>query len=421
MDEENTILDDAYIVVDGGKISHVGSKKPDMPSDTYAEVVDGKGNVLMPGLVNTHSHIAMTAMRGHGDGNNLQDWLQNYIFPVEEKWDDRSLAIATSLGLCEMISSGITAFEDMYVCCDPIAQSVASAGMNANITNGAVFFGETFSPENCPDCQGQTDLYDKWHGYDDGRILVDAAIHAEYTSTKELHRWIAEFAKERNIGVHLHLSETEKEHMECVKKYGLTPTQVMEQSGIFDTRAIVAHAVWTSENDWDILAKKGVSISHNPCSNLKLGSGIAPIVKMRQAGINVTLGTDGVASNNTTDLFEDMKIAGMLQNGVSGNPTALLPIDVLRMATVNGGKALGRKTGCIAKGFDADLILIDFDRPNLIPCHNIFSNLVYAAHGSDVILTMCRGKILYRNGEFLTIDLERVKHEMKNYVLSKLF
>lgn len=418
MDDNNTVLDHAFVAVDGRKITYVGAQRP---QGGFDEVIDGQNNVLMPGLINAHTHIPMTAMRGYGDGYDLQDWLEKFIFPVEARWDERAIRAATGLGLCEMIASGTTAIEDMYMRCGAIAQEVAASGMNANITCGGVFFGDTFSEDSCGDCQHQKELYDEWHGYNGGQILVDASLHGEYTSKPELWNWMAAFAREHDIGMHVHVSETRKEHEECLSRWGMTPTQVLEKHGVFDVRAIAAHCVWTTPDDWAILSEKGVSAVHNPCSNLKLGSGIAPVIGMRKAGVNVTLGTDGVSSNNTTDMFEDMKIAAMLQNGAEHDPLALLPIDALRMATVNGAKALGRNAGRIAVGCDADLILVDFSRPNLIPRHDVISNLVYAAHGCDVVMNMCRGKVIYKNGEFLTIDLERVKREMEQYALPLLF
>lgn len=186
-------------------------------------------------------------------------------------------------------------------------------------------------------------------------------------------------------------------------------------------RAIAAHCVWTTPEDWALLAEKGVSAVHNPVSNLKLGSGVAPVVDLRGAGVNVALGTDGVSSNNCTDFFGDLKLAAILQNGVRHDPMALTAWDALEMATVNGGKALGRKTGRIEKGYDADLILLDAEAVNLIPCHDAANNLAYAAHGSNVVMNMARGKVIYKNGEFLTIDIERVKKEVEGYALPLLF
>ncbi len=418
MDKAGTVLDHAYVAVEGGKISYVG---PDRPQGTFGETIDGKGNVLMPGLVNAHTHIPMTAMRGYGDGHDLQDWLFNYIFPVEDRWDDRSIRACTELGLAEMIASGTTAIEDMYMFCDAIAQEVAASGLNANITRGANLFDEDFDPASHIACVEARELAERWHGYNGGQIMVDVSIHGEYTSRPALWEYLAGFAKEKGLGMHVHVSETKKEHEECVARYGLTPTQVLDRHGVFDVRAVAAHCVWTTPEDWAILASKGVTAAHNPCSNLKLGSGIAPVVEMMKAGVNVALGTDGVSSNNSTDMFEDMKIAAMLQNGARHDPLALLPMDALRMATVNGARALGRNSGRIAPGCDADLILVDFTRPNLIPRHDVASNLVYAAHGCDVVMNMCRGKVIYKNGEFLTLDMERVRREVAEYVLPHLF
>lgn len=347
MDDGNTVLPHAYVAVEGGKILSCGTT---LPSGRFDEVIDGSGKVLLPGLVNAHTHIPMTLMRGYGDGHNLQDWLNDFIFPVEDKWDVRAIRAATNLGLCEMLASGITAIEDMYMFCDAIAEEVAAAGMNANITRGITAFvpGTQFATH--PSCVETRALVERWNGYNGGQIRVDACIHGEYTSAAAPDLWdaLADYAKAQGIGMHIHVSETRAEHQECLARWGMTPVQLLEQHGMWDVRALAAHCVHTTPEDWAILAEKGVTAVHNPCSNLKLGSGVAPVMGLRRAGVNVALGTDGVSSNNTTDLFEDMKLAAMLQNGVTGDPLALLPSDALRMATVNGAKALGRKAGCIA-------------------------------------------------------------------------
>lgn len=419
MDKTGTVWDNAFVAVENGKIAYVGLDKP---QGGFDETIDGRGNVLMPGLVNAHTHIPMTAMRGYGDGHDLQDWLFHYIFPVENKWDDRAIRACTELGLAEMIASGTTAIEDMYMFCDAIAEEVAASGMNANITLGATLFpDEAFDPLTHSGCVRTRAYVDRWHGYNGGQIKIDASIHAEYTSRPALWEYLSGYAKEKGLGMHVHVSETKKEHEDCVARYGLTPTQVLDRHGMFDVRAVAAHCVWTTPEDWSILAAKGVTAAHNPCSNLKLGSGIAPVVAMQKAGVSVALGTDGVSSNNTTDMFEDLKIAAMLQNGANHDPLAVLPMDALRMATVNGAKALGRNSGRIEVGCDADLILLDFTRPNLIPRHDVVSNLVYAAHGCDVVMNMCRGKVIYKNGEFLTLDMERVRREVAEYALPHLF
>ena len=419
LDEARTVLPNAFVAVEGDKIASVGQDRPQGPFDRE---IDGRGNVLMPGFVNAHTHVPMTAMRGYGDGNNLQDWLEKFIFPTEAKWDDRAVACCADLGLAEMIASGVTTIADMYMRTGVVARRVAESGISANLSCGGVFFGHNFDPETVHDCAVQRALTEEWHGYNGGQIRVDASIHGEYTSSAPLWEWMASYAREKGLGMHVHISETRTEHEACKARHGgLTPVQVLDRYGVWDGRAIAAHCVWTTPEDWAIMAEKGISAIHNPVSNLKLGSGIAPVAAMRKAGVNVALGTDGVSSNNCTDLFGDLKLAAILQNGANCDPLALLPGEALEMATVNGGKALGRKTGRIQAGYDADLILVDFNALNLTPCHDVISNLVYAAHGSDVTMNMARGKVIYENGEFLTIDIDRVKREVRDYALPLLF
>ena len=419
MDPAHTVLPNAYVVVDGHKITDFGAQRP---QGFTGKCIDGKGGILMPGLVNAHTHVPMTAMRGYGDGNNLQDWLHNFIFPVEAKWDDRAIRACAALGLAEMIASGVTCIADMYMHTDAVLREVESAGISANVSCGGVQFEEPFDPDKNHDCVVQRALTEKWHGRDDGRIQVDASIHGEYTSHAGLWDWMARYAADHGLGMHVHLSETQAEHEQCKARHGgKSPAAVLAEHGVFDVRAIAAHCVWTTEEDWAILGQKGVSAIHNPMSNLKLGSGVAPVVDLKKAGVNVALGTDGVSSNNCTDFFGDMKLAAILQNGVRHDPLALTAWDALEMATVNGGKALGRKTGRIEKGYEADLILLDSEALNLIPCHDAANNLAYAAHGSNVVMNMARGKVIYKNGEFLTIDIEKVKKEVAGYALPLLF
>ena len=419
MDSVHTVLPHAFVAVEGHTISYVGTTRPD---GEFERVIDGHGGILMPGLVNCHTHVPMTAMRGYGDGHNLQDWLNDFIFPVEAKWDDRAIRACADLGLMEMIASGTTCIADMYMRMNVVGQAVADAGISANLCCGGTFFGDTFSPAACEDCAHQEELVKAWHGHDGGRIRVDASLHAEYTSQPGLWEWTADFAKRNHLGMHVHISETKREHEECKERRGgLTPIQVMDKYGVWDVRAIAAHCVWTTPEDWAIMARKGITAVHNPASNLKLGSGVAPVPAMKKAGVNVALGTDGVSSNNTTDLFEDMKLAAILQNGVLRDPLAMDAWDALEMATVRGARALGRDTGCIAVGKEADLVLLDADAPNLIPCHDAANNIAYAAHGANVKLNMCRGKVIYENGTFLTIDAEKVKAQVRGYALPLLF
>lgn len=420
MDEADTLLEGAYVVVEGETISSVGTQRPQGPFDRE---IDCGNNVLMPGLVNAHTHIPMTLLRGYGGGCDLHTWLNQWIFPTEAKLDGRAVRAGTGLALAELIAGGVTTIADMYMHTTDIAQTVLEAGISANLSCGGVYFGAPadFSPATCKDCDNQRRLTEEWHGAGNGQILVDASIHGEYTSNVPLWQWMAAYAQEKKLGMHVHVSETQSEHEACKKRWGKTPLQILDRYGVWDTRAIAAHCVWTTEEDWALMAEKGVSCIHNPVSNLKLGSGVAWIPAMKRAGVNIALGTDGVSSNNSTDLFADMKLAAILTCGAEHDPMAVTAWDALETATVNGARALGRKAGRVAPGYTADLILVDFDRPNLIPCHDTVENLVYAAHGADVCMNMARGRVIYQNGAFLTIDLDRVKREIRDYALPLLF
>ena len=420
MDEENTLLDPAYVVVEGERIAAVSSTRPQGP---FAQEIDCGGNVLMPGLVNAHTHIPMTLMRGYAGGCDLHTWLNDWIFPAEAKLDDRAVRAGADLALAELIAGGVTTIADMYMHTPAIAQAVLAAGISANLSCGGVYFGAPgdFSPAACPDCDHQRQLTEEFHGAGNGQILVDASIHGEYTSNVPLWQWMADYAQRKGLGMHVHVSETQSEHEGSLTRWGLTPFRILDRYGVWDTRAIAAHCVWTTEDDWAGMAEKGVACVHNPVSNLKLGSGVAWIPAMKAAGVPIALGTDGVSSNNNQDMFEEMKFAAVLHNGVTRDPLALLPQDVLAMATREGAKALGRQTGRIAPGYVADLILVDFTWPHLTPCHSVMDNLVYAAHGSDVVMNMARGKIIYKDGTFLTLDLEKIQAEVKSYALPRLF
>lgn len=418
MDEEDTLLENAFVSVEGPYITAVGTERL---KGHFGREIDGGGKVLMPGLVNAHTHVPMTLLRGYGGGHDLQTWLTRYIFPVEDRLDMRAVRAGTQLGLMELIASGVTTIADMYIFCDGIAEEVAAAGLSANIARGMTLFTPEFDRNHDPAFLEMKELAEKWHGHGDGQILVDACIHGEYTSGPALWEAVAAFARDHNLGMHIHVSETENEQKDCLKRHGKTPIQILDEYGLWETRSIAAHCVWTTEDDWVLMAKKGITAVHNPVSNLKLGSGIARIPAMRKRGVPIALGTDGVSSNNSHDMFEEMKFAAILHNGVTQDPLALLPQEVLRMATADGAAALGRHSGQIAEGFVADLILIDMTSPHLIPCHSVVDNLIYSARGSDVAMNMSRGQIIYKDGEFLTIDREKTEREVMQYALPRLF
>jgi len=420
MDGASPLLTGGFVAVEGTAISYVGTSRPE---GSFDRVIDCTGKVMMPGFVNTHTHIPMTLLRGYGGGHDLQSWLNDFIFPAEAKLDDRCVAAGTGLGLAEMIASGVTCIADMYMHTGIIAREIVNAGISANLSCGGVYFGapEDFSENTCGDCRNQIALTEQWHGHSDGQILVDASIHAEYTSCAPLWQWMADYAREHGLRMHVHVSETVSEHEASLARNGATPIQTLDKYGVWDNGGIAAHCVYTTPEDWAVMAEKGVTAVHNPYSNLKLGSGIAPIPELLKAGVNVALGTDGVSSHNSIDPFADMKLAAILNNGVCCDPMAMTTRQALEMATVSGAKALGRNTGMIAEGKIADLILVDFDAPNLTPCHDVEENLVYSAHGSNVCMNMARGRVIYENGEFLTLDLEKIRSEVTHYALPKMF
>ena len=419
MDGERRVLKNAYVAVEGTKIASIGTVRP---QGEFDRVVDGAGRVLMPGLINAHTHLPMTLMRGYGGGCDLHTWLNDYIFPAEARLDDRAVAAGAALGLAEMIASGVTCVADMYDHCDAIIEQVVQAGLSANIARGITLFTDDYSFDTFPGCVEARAIFDKWHGYGDGQILVDACIHGEYTSRPALWRDMAEFAQERGLGMHVHVSETLSEQQECLNRWGRTPIQILGEYGVWNCgRSLAAHCVYTTPEDWAIMTERGISCVHNPWSNLKLGSGVAPIPAMLKAGVNVALGTDGMSSHNSADLFADIKLAAALHCGVGRDPMAVTALQALEMATVNGARALGRNSGAIAPGRDADLILVDFTAPNLTPCHDVVENLVFSAHGANVEMNMARGRVIYEKGTFFTLDLERIRSEVQQYALPLLF
>ena len=421
MDGKNPVLKNAFVAVEGTKIASVGTERP---AGEFERVIDCTGKVLMPGFVNAHTHVPMTLMRGYGGGCDLQHWLHDYIFPAEAKRDPRCVAAGAALGLAEMIASGTTCIADMYMHTGTIAKTVLEAGISANLSCGGVYFGDPadFSEKTCNDCNNQIALTEEWHGAGDGQIIVDASIHAEYTSTAPLWQWMADYAQKHNLRMHVHVSETDQEHYECCQRHEKTPAAILDQYGVWQNGGIAAHCVYLSGGDAQLLAKRGVTAVHNPVSNLKLMSGVAPLFFLRECGMNIALGTDGVASNNSHNMFEEMKAAALAQNYSFGEDHGQLSAaDIVAMATVNGAKALGRDAGVVAPGKIADLILLDFTHPNLFPCHDVMENLVYSAAPSNVVMNMARGKIIYENGQFLTLDLEKIRAEVQDYALPHIF
>ena len=420
MDEELRVLFSAFVGVTDGKISYLSKEAP---AEQPAQIINGEGMVLMPGLINCHTHLAMSPLRGYADDVDLATWLNDYIFPREDRLDGRCVKAATLLSIAECLRFGTTSVSDMYYFCDEVAEAVAQSGIKANISRAITYFGDDFDFEKDQRCRELVELKEKWHGYDNDRIRIEASIHGEYTSNHQVWEQVSDYAKAEGLRMHVHLSETKAEHEAAQERHGLTPAQVLDCHRVFDVPGIAAHCVWIDDEDMKLLAKRGITAVHNPCSNLKLASGCARVQDMVKAGVNVALGTDSNASNNTLDLFEEIRAATYMAKGASLDPKALPAQAALLMATVCGARAQGRQDECgmIKVGLDADLILLDFTQPHLMPCHNVMSHLAYCVNGHDVVMTMVRDKILYAAGKCHTIDLNAVVKEFADYVMPKMF
>lgn len=420
MDDEGHLYHDAYIAIKDGKITYIGT---DAPQEQAEKVIDGRGMIAMPGLVNTHSHAAMSLMRGYADDYVLQEWLNDHVFPIEGKLVGDDVYWAMLWTQAEMLATGTIAYTDMYMHLPKMAEAAVDGGLYTNISNGAMCFNPAGYCFDTDSVTGQNrEVLERFHKADTGRVKLDVSIHAEYTSFPGLWQDFSAYAAENGLNMHIHLSETRAEHENCIAKYGKTPAAILAENGVFNTRTTAAHCVWVSDADMDLLREKQVTVAHNPVSNLKLASGIAPVARMLEKGVNVALGTDGVCSNNNHDLFEEIKLAALLQKGVSGDPRLVPAQQALKMATRAGAFAQGREQeiGQLKEGFDASLILVDTGKPGLYPVHNPVSTLAYSARGGDVYLTMIRGKVLYENGIYTALDMERIRSKMEP-ILNRLF
>ena len=407
-------LKGAFLGVDGDTICYIGSERPQEKYDAEKNMTD---KLLMPGLINCHSHIPMTLMRGVGSGLPLHEWLFDSIFPIEDKLVAEDIAAASRYALLEMIAGGTTSFSDMYFFPAMTAEAVAEAGMKANLNRCVQCFVDGQTVEQTYQIPESLALFDKYHNTENGRIRIDFSVHAEYTCKPHIVEAYSRMCAERGGRMHIHLAETAREQQECIDRYGKTPTEWFESLGTFDAPTAAAHCVAVTESDMDILAKHGVSVVHNPTSNMKLGSGFAPIRRMIDKGINVTLGTDGVASNNNLNMFEEMHLADIIHDGYHNDPTHIDSAWVLDMATVNGAKLQGRDdTGVLDCGKKADIIALDLSKPHLYPNFDTVALITCSAQASDVCMTMVDGKILYENGVFLTLDADKVYADMKSAV-----
>ncbi|MBR2472041.1 MAG: amidohydrolase [Clostridia bacterium] len=402
----DNILKNTNIIINGKYIEKI----TDVVPEGEFETIDAKGGIAIPGLVNAHTHSPMTLLRNYADGFNLQTWLNDYIFPVEDRLSDDDAYWGSMLAQAEMIASGTTLFHDMYMFMPQVAKATERSGMKALLGRGATYFGNPSFSEH----QGTIEtiaLFKEFNNTADGRIKVNMAPHAVYTTNDKFLRHMKELAQQFGTSLHIHLSETAKENADAAEQYGKSPTKYLYDLGIFDVKVIAAHSVHLSDEDIDILKNAGAVVVHNPSSNLKLGSGIAPLKRLMDAGVDIAIGTDGASSNNNLNMLEELHLASLLTNGADMNPETVSAKDVLKWAT-NAASLGFCDSGEIAEGKCADIAIIDTNKPHMQPVHNLRSAVCYSAGGGDVMYVFADGKMLFDNGSFTTIDIEKVYFEI---------
>ena len=404
------VIGSGYLVIEGSKI--VAVEAGDAPNQNFDQVIDGEGFLLIPGLINTHTHAAMILLRGYADDMPLMEWLHEKIFPFEEKLTAEHIYWGTKLAIIEMVKSGTTCFADMYFFMDRVAEAVLESGMRAVLARGL----SSFSPPDALDeCRA---LYRDYQQAGDGRIKIWVSPHAPYTCTPEFLQKCIALAKELNTGIHIHVSETLAEQHEIKDKYGKTPTAHLESLGLFEVPVLAAHGVHLNAEDIQVFRKYNASVAHNPESNMKLASGVAPVTSMLEAGVNVSLGTDGASSNNDLSLLLEMRMAAFLQKLHNMDATALPAHTALEMATVNGAKALGweQEIGKLAAGYQADLVMVKATSANMTPLFNPMSNLAYSASNEDVESVMVAGRCLLQNRNILPYSEQETIDEIRRLI-----
>lgn len=383
-------------------IAYVGSAKnaPKIQVDT---VIDAGGKLAMPGLINAHGHATMTLMRGRADDLPLMEWLNGAIFPAEDKLCDDDLYWGTMLGIAEMLAGGTTGFVDMYLNQRPVVQAVLQTGIRT-------LTGRAVTADKGERLRQALDLYEEYDGAGNGRVRVGLMPHAEYTTSVEQLKEISEIARARKIPLHMHVSETRKEHQECVSRHGVSPVGLLDHIGFLQNDVTLAHGVWITRGDGRLLAFQNVNIAHCPGSNCKLGSGIAPVAEWIKMGIPVALGTDGAASNNGLDMWREMYLMALLAKGLTLDAAALPVEQLMRCVLHNGARAIGAagKVGELTPGYKADLILVDIGGLTFQPGGSLLSNLIYSNAAANVKLTMVDGQVLYRDGEFPGLDIQEI-------------
>ncbi len=416
MDDER-VIENGYLGTEGKKIKYLGTTSPD--ESCYDYIYDGKGMVVIPGLSNAHGHTAMSLLRSYSEGYKLQEWLFEKIFPIEDKLGPDEIYTGTLLGISELLRFGCTITSDSYFFMDSAAKAYIDAGFNANISRGLTSFDNNADYSEDFRIKEALSLYKEYNGCEDDLLRVELSPHAVYTCEYNYLKYIGSLSANYNIPITSHLSENETEVSDCIKKYGKTPVEVYKETGLLEKTGTFAHTVWLNDKDIELL--RGHYIAHCPKSNLKLGSGIADIHKYKEAGINIALGTDGASSNNNLNMLSELNFAALLMCNKNSDPSLVSPIEILKMATLNGALAMGRsKKGILKEGYDADFAVLKSDEIYHEPMHNPVNNIVYASTGCEVVTTVVGGKILYDKGEYKTIDIEKLKWEIRR-IKEKIF
>ena len=382
---------------------------PEIDESDVSKTIDATGKIVLPVLINTHTHLSMTLFRGLADDLSLDSWLNDHIWPMEANLNGDYCYIGALLGAVELIKSGTTTFSDMYFYMEDVARAVDEAGIRAVLSYGMIDFGDEEKRKN--EINENLTLFKACDGMADGRIKVFFGPHSPYTASEELLIKVRELADEYNMGIHIHVSETQKEIEDVSAEKGLRPFEYLDKIGFLGPDVVAAHSVWLSDNEIEIIKKNNVKISHNPCSNMKLASGIAPVSKLIENDICVSIGTDGASSNNNLDLIEELKTASLLQKVSTLDPKVLTSDEAVAMGTIKGAETLGLESeiGSIEVGKKADIILIDTNSANMVPdSSSLSSNIIYSANGSNVDTTICDGKILMENKKLVVLDEEEI-------------
>ena len=422
MNNRMQVLFGANIAIDGGKIVSVSR---DVPKEQPQTIIDGTGMVAIPGLINAHTHLATAALRSYTDDLSSHEALEA-LLQKEAKMDSRGAKAAAKLAIAECLRFGITSVSDLYYYPNATAEAVAETGIKANLALSSYRFidqNEDFDFDTDEQCQELVKVADKWHGHDDGRIRIDAGLYAEYTSNYKLWEALAGYASEKGLGLQLHLSQTQEEVDSCLDRTGMNPGELLNCHNLFAVPATAAGCNYLEDFERKLLGKKKATAVVTPIASARAGQTPTPIQDCVKAGMNVAIGSGGATECGNLDLFEQMRYAAANARSATGEAVLLPSSAVLMLATTCGARAQGRTEECgmIEPGMDADIALVDFSAPHLIPCHNVLNGLVCSAKGGDVAMTMVRGKILYQNGRFPTIDLKEVVEELTTYAIPKLF